>query len=167
MNEQLFLETLPGIQFLRGVAREHLEQIAAIAQLRDYESDEVVFHQGDDADSVYLVVFGKLSIELGATAQDCKHIVTVGPGEMLGWSSLLERSQLAATARAVESTRLVRIDSAKLLKICDEDPAFGFQFMRRTSVALAKRLNATWGQLSHLHLQHFLPVTASAGETDE
>ena len=167
MNKHLLLATLQEIQFLRGVSREHLEQIAAIAQCRDYASEEIVFHEGDISDSIYLVVFGKLSIELGASAQDCKHIVTVGPGEMLGWSSLLERPQLAATARAVETTRLVRIDSAKLLKICDEDTAFGLQFMRRTSVALAKRLNATWGQLSHLHVQHYLPVTASASEINE
>ena len=167
MNKHLLLATLQGIQFLRGVSREHLEQIAAIAQLCDYEDQEFVFHEGDAADSIYLVVFGKLSIELCASGQDRKQIVTVGPGEMLGWSSLLERPQLAATARAVETTRLVRIDSAKLLKICDEDPALGFQFMRRTTLALAKRLNATWGQLSHLHVPHYLSVADSARESDE
>jgi CRP-like cAMP-binding protein len=167
MNKHLLLATLQGIQFLRGVSREHLEQIAGIAQFCDYESEEIVFREGDVADSIYLVVFGKLSIDLCAATQDCKHIVTVGPGEMLGWSSLLDRPQLAATARTVETTRLVRIDSAKLLKICDEDTEFGLQFMRRTSVVLAKRLNATWGQLSHLHVQHYLPVTASASEVDE
>jgi len=167
MNKHLLLATLQGIQFLRGVSRDHLEQIAAIAQFCDYEADEIVFREGDDCDSVYLVVFGKLSIELCAPTMDSKHIVTVGPGEMLGWSSLLERPRLAATGRAIESTRLVRIDSAKLLEICDEYPDFGYQFMRRTMLALAMRLNTTWAQLSHLRVVHFVPVTASAGETDE
>lgn len=167
MNKHVLVATLQGIQFLRGVSKEHLEQIAAIAEMCDFQDQEFVFQQGDNADCIYLVVFGRLSIQLDAEGPDCKQIISVGPGEMLGWSSLLDRPQLAATARAIEPTRLVRIDSAKLLKICDEDKDFGFQFMRRTTLALAKRLNATWTQLSHLHVSHFLPVAASAVETDE
>ena len=167
MNRQLLLATLKGIHFLRGVSQEHLEQLADVARCCDYEKQGIVFHEGDAADSIYLVVFGKLSIELGVAATDRKCILTVGPGEMLGWSSLLERATLAATARALEATRLVQIDRVRLLTICEEDAEFGFQFMRRSTLALAKRLNATWGQLSHLHVAHFLPVTAAAGETEE
>ena len=167
MNRQLLLATLKSIHFLRGVSQEHLEQIADVAQCCDYESHEVVFHQGDAAENIYLVVFGKLSIELGDAATDRKCIVTVGPGEMLGWSSLLDHPALAATARALEATRLVLVDRARLLAICEEDAEFGFQFMRRVALALAKRLNATWGQLSRLQVAHFLPVTAALGETDE
>jgi CRP-like cAMP-binding protein len=167
MNRQLQLATLKGIQFLRGVTQQHLEQIADISHCCDYEGQEIVFHEGDAAETIYLVVFGKLSIELGDSIADRKSIITVGPGELLGWSSLLERPKFAATARAVETTRLVRIDNARLLAICEDDPEFGFQFMRRTTLALAKRLNATWGQLSHLHVAHFLPVTASRDETNE
>ena len=167
MNKQLLLATLKGIHFLRGVSQEHLEQIAEVADCCDFENHEVVFHSGDVAEGIFLVVFGKLSIELGDVVTDRKRIVTVGPGELLGWSSLLEHPKLAATARALEPTRLVRIDSARLAAICEDDPEFGYQFFRRTTVALAKRLNATWSQLSNLQLAHFMPVTAGAGEVDE
>lgn len=167
MNEKLQIATLKGNQFLRGVSQEHIEQIAAISRCCDFEENEVVFHEGDRADFIYLVVSGKLAIELGTSAADRKHIVTVVPGEMLGWSSLLDRPKLSASARAIEATRLVQIDSAKLSAICREDPEFGFEFMRRATLAVAKRLNATWGQLSHIHVSHFLPVTAPAGEEDE
>ena len=167
MNQQLTLATLQGIQFLRGVSREHLEQIAGISEFCDYEPGEIVFRKGDVAEWMFLVVFGKLSIELCFNDSDCKQIVMVGPGELLGWSSLLKQPQMAATARAVEATRLVRIDSAKLSAICDEDPQFGYEFMRRTTLALAKRLNATWEQLSHVHLVHYVPVSAAAAEIED
>ena len=167
MNPQLTLATLKGIQFLRGVSDEHLEQIASISEFRDYEPGEIVFRKGDAADCMYLVVFGKLSIELCVTDSDCKRIVSVGPGEMLGWSSLLDRPRMAALSRAKEPTRLVRVDSAKLLAICDEDPAFGYMFTHRAMLALARRLNATWEQLSHVYVAHFVPVTATADDSDE
>jgi CRP/FNR family transcriptional regulator, cyclic AMP receptor protein len=167
MSQNLLLQTLQGNQFLRGVAREHMEQIAEIADFRDYEVGEIVFRKGDRADSIFLVASGQLSIELCVTDTNCKRIMTVGPGEMLGWSSLLDRPHLAALARAIEPTRVVRIDSGKLQAICDEDPEFGYQFTRRVMAALAVRLHATWAQLSHIHVAHYVPVSALADDSDD
>ena len=166
MNQSVPLSTLKGIEFLRGVSEEHLEQIAAISRVREYEEQQVAFREGDAADCVYLVVSGKLTIELGTSAEDRKRIITLGPGEVLGWSSLLVNHRMAATARALVPTRVVQVDSARLQEICNEDPEFGFAIMRRTTLALAKRLNATWGQLSHMHVSHFLPVAASVEEDE-
>jgi CRP/FNR family cyclic AMP-dependent transcriptional regulator len=164
MNKHLLIETLRGIRFLQGTSPEHLEQIANIAELCDYDESDIVFQDGDVAGSVYLVVFGQLVLEICTPEWGCKQIVTVGPGEMLGWSSLSEHRRMAATARVTEKTRLARIDGAKLLAICDEDPQFGYEFMHRTMLALAKRLTATWSQLSQVHVVHYLPTTTSSGE---
>jgi CRP-like cAMP-binding protein len=167
MNDQLLTATLRGIDFLRGTVKDHIDQIADISQFVDYEPGEIVFRKGDAADCLFLVVSGKLSIELCVTDHDCKHIVDVGPGEMIGWSSLLERRKVSALVRAIEPTRAVRVDSHKLLEICDEDPEFGYQFMRRATQALGRRLNATWEQLSHVYVAPFVPVTATAEIGDD
>jgi CRP-like cAMP-binding protein len=164
MNKHLLIETLRGIRFLQGTSLEHLEQVASVAEVCDFEEADIVFRDGDLADSVYLVVFGRLVLEVCTPEWGCKQIVTVGPGEMLGWSSLAEHQRMVATARVTEKTRLVRIAVAKLLAICEEDPQFGYEFMHRTMLALAKRLTATWEQLSSVHLVHYLPTTSSAGE---
>jgi CRP-like cAMP-binding protein len=164
MNQAALMETLAGIQFLRGVSQEHLKQIADAAELRDYSQSEVVFHEGEVADCVYLVVSGRLSLELSPSTIYRKHLVSVGPGELLGWSSLAEYPRFAATAVVVEPTRLVRIDGTRLRAICDADPQFGYEFMRRTMSALAKRLTATWSQLSHLYVSGYLPVTAPSDD---
>jgi len=164
MNKQLLLETIRGIRFLQGTSREHLDQIASVAQVCDYNEADILFREGDVADSVYLVVFGNLVLEVCTPEWGCKQIITVGPGEILGWSSLSDHRRMVATARVIEKARLVRIDGAKLLAICDEDPKFGYEFMHRTMLALAKRLTATWTQLAQVQVVHYLPTSASAGE---
>jgi len=164
MNQDKLMETLAGIRFLHGVSREHLEQIAAAAQMCDLSESDVVFREGEIAKSIYFVVSGKLELELSPSTMECKHLVTVGSGEMLGWSSLAEYPRFAATAVIVEPTQLIRVDGSRLQAMCDEDPQFGYEFMRRTMLALAKRLTTTWTQLSQLQVSHYLPVTARAGE---
>jgi CRP-like cAMP-binding protein len=164
MKTQSLTETLAGLRFLQGTSQKHLEQIAAATQVRDYAAADVVFREGDVADSAYFVVSGKLSLRLSPATIYRKDLVTVGTGEMLGWSSLVANSHFAATAVAVEPTQLVRIDAKRLRAMCDDDPQFGYEFMRRVMVALAKRLLATWTQLSHLYVSPYLPATAPGEE---
>jgi len=166
MNKNDLIPTLQDICFLHDIDAAHLEQIADIAQICDFDADAVVFREGQAAESVYLVISGKLSLELSPATPYRKQLVSVGPGEMLGWSSLVENPRFAATAIVVEPTRLVRIDGVRLRAICDEDPQFGYEFMRRTMRALAKRVTETWRQLSCVYLSHNVPVTASNDERD-
>jgi CRP-like cAMP-binding protein len=147
VNKQNLIETLRDIRFLHDIGPMHLEQIAKIARLRDFNNGDVVFHQGDPAQHVYLVVDGTVSLEICAAGTGCKQILTLGPGELLGWSSVLEQAYFTARAHAVGATRLVEINAGQFLTICARDPQFGFELMRRTALALAMRLSATRIQL--------------------
>ena len=161
MNKNNLIQTLQEIRFLHDIDPAHLEQIAGIAQFCDFDTDDVVFREGESAQNVYLVVSGKLSLELSPSTAYRKQLVSVGPGEMLGWSSLVESPRFTATAIVAEPARLVQIDGVRLRAICDGDPKFGYDFMCRTMRALAKRLTATWTQLSHLYVSHYLPTAPS------
>ena len=166
MNVNNLIQTLRDIRFLQDIDAAHLKQIVDIAQICEFDADDVVFREGQAAESVYLVISGKLSLELSPATAYRKQLVSVGPGEMLGWSSLVGNPRFAATAIVVEPTRLIQIDGMRLRAICDEDPQFGYEFMRRTMRALAKRLSETWRQLSYVYLSHNVPVTASNDERD-
>jgi CRP-like cAMP-binding protein len=138
------------------MAPEHLEEIANIAQVRVFDEFDVVFREGEPAENMYLVMFGIVSLEICAPGAGCRQILTLGPGELLGWSSLLEQ-RYTARARTPQGARLLQINVPQLLAICDRDPQFGYELMRRTALALAKRLSATRMQLLNVYGEH-LPV---------
>jgi hydrogenase nickel insertion protein HypA len=167
MNTKDLSQTLKEIQFLRGISPQYLEQIAAIAETHDFDEHDVVFREGQTADSLYLVAAGKVSLQVCRGDTGTKQIVTVGPGELLGWSSLSDNPQFAATAIVLERTHVIRIDGPKLRAICDSNPQFGYEFMRRTMLALAKRLTATWTQLSELYVAHYAPMAVGASAENE
>jgi CRP-like cAMP-binding protein len=147
MSNQPIVETLGGISFLHDISHEFLEQIASVAKVRDYDEGATVFREGDPATAVDLVVSGNVSLEICAPGVGCKRVLTVGSGEVLAWSGLLENSRLTATARALEATRVVEINSAQLLSMCERNPALGYEIMRRAMLAVSGRLSATRMQL--------------------
>ena len=76
---------------------------------------------------------------------------------------MLEQLSYTARARALVATRLVEINVAQLLAMCDHDPQFGYDLMRQVALALAKRLSATRMQLLNVYGDQ-LPVTPQEAE---
>jgi CRP/FNR family transcriptional regulator, cyclic AMP receptor protein len=163
VNKDSLIETLREIRFLYDIGPMHLEQIAKFAQFRDLKEGDVVFRQGDAAQYIYLLVSGNVSLEICAAGSGCQQILTLGPGELLGWSSMLEQLSYTARARALAATRLVEIRVAQLLAMCDHDPQFGYELMRQVALALSKRLSATRMQLLNVYGDQ-LPVTPQEAE---
>ena len=146
---------------------KYLEQIAEISQFRDFKGGDFVFHEGDAAKSMYLIVSGSVSLKICAGGMGSKQIVTLGPGELLGWSSLMNHPEFAATAVAKGPTRMVEIDGTKLHALCDADQEFGYELLRRTLLVLSKRLIATWTQLADVYVPHYAPVAVGAAAQNE
>lgn len=163
MNHESLVETLREIRFLQDIGPLHLDQLAKIASLRELKEGDIVFRQGDAAENIYLLVDGNISLEMCAAGSGCRQILTLGPGELLGWSSTLEQLCYTARARALAPTRLVEINVAKLLAMCDRDPQFGYRLMRQVALALAKRLSATRMQLLNVYGDQ-LPQTEPEAE---
>ena len=164
MNDNNFINTLQGISFLHDIDPDHLQQIASISEIRVYDTNEILFHEGQPAEHVYLVVSGRIVLELCPATIYKKNLMSVGPGEMLGWSSFVEQRNYASTGVVVAPTQLVKIDGKKLRAICDRDPEFGYDFMHRIMQALAKRLTTTWSQLANIYVPNTLPMLAGVSE---
>ena len=144
MTEQQSLpETLKGLYFFEGVSPAELGLVASVARLTDHQPGTLIFREGEPLADIFVVAGGSVSLELCLPGQGCKRIQTIGPGELLGWSPILDQKPMTATARAVGPTRLVALDAARLLDLFARNPAFGLTLMRRTAQALAARLSAT------------------------
>ncbi len=74
--------------------------------------DEVLFTQGDDGDNAYMVVAGRLSVEV-----DKKEVGYMGDGEVFGELALLLDQKRSATVKSVKSTELIEINKEGLNNI--------------------------------------------------
>lgn len=142
---------LQRIQALGGMSADLLEPLARAANAVSFPGETVVFRQGDQAQFIYLLVSGQVALEICTPGGGCRRILTVGDGELLGWSPALGQAQMTATARTLTDVRAIEIDAHKLLAECDRDPRFGYEFMKRAGLALAKRLSATRLQLLNVY----------------
>ncbi len=149
-SEEQLWETLRKIEFLRCVDDEYVKELAKLGQVVDFPEGTVVFNEGEPASHCYLIVDGRVLLEMCGPG-GCTRILTVGEGEILGWSSVLGKAELTAAARTMAATRAIEFSGAEVLALCEQIPKLGYQLMRCTALALAKRLTATRLQLLDLY----------------
>jgi CRP/FNR family transcriptional regulator, cyclic AMP receptor protein len=93
------------------------------------------------------VAEGEVILEIKVPSIGVVRVHQVGPGDLLGWSPILGRSRMTATARALTPCRLLALDAEQVCALAERDPRFGMEFFRSMASALADRLRATRLQL--------------------
>jgi CRP/FNR family transcriptional regulator, cyclic AMP receptor protein len=116
-----------------------------------FEVDDLLAREGTEAGLFYVVLEGKIALEIGSGDRPLLTVQTVGPGEVLGWSWLVPPHRWRFDARAVKPSRAIALDAEVLRRTLRSHPTWGFQFMVRFMPVLAERLENTRVQLLDIH----------------
>ncbi|MBI3864135.1 MAG: cyclic nucleotide-binding domain-containing protein [Planctomycetia bacterium] len=143
-------ETLYEHSFVVGLPAHILAELAALANRRDFGPGTVIFREGSACDDLFLIDSGLVALDVQAPGRGPVRILTIGQGELLGWSALLGSGPMTATATALEQTAAFAIPGTRLRALCEQNYEAGFRILKQTCSTLALRLTATRLQLLDL-----------------
>lgn len=145
------METLNGIlaahSFLSGLEDRHLDLLVGCASNMRFDAGQFLLREGDEANQFYLIRQGKVAVEISAPGRGPIIILTLGEGEVLGWSWLVPPYRWRFDARAVELTRAIALDGKCLRTKSEEDHDLGYELLKRFAHVIERRLAATRIQL--------------------
>jgi CRP-like cAMP-binding protein len=147
-NQQELSDALQAMPWFHGLKTEHFCKLVEIARMCHFEPGQVIFHEGDKEDYLYIVLEGRVAIEMTIPGRGRVRILTAEAMDEVGWSSVTPIvRQRTAGARAVHPSRLAAFDAEALRRLCDEDHDLGYFVMRRIANLVAERLLTTRLQL--------------------
>ncbi|MFT4010273.1 MAG: Crp/Fnr family transcriptional regulator [Nocardioidaceae bacterium] len=113
------LRQAPLFQALDDEAATALRGSMSTTKLR---RGDVLFHEGDTGDKLYIVTDGK--VKLGRTSTDGREnlLAILGPGQMFGELSLFDPGPRSATVTAVTDTAFLSLSHEDLLKWLEGRP---------------------------------------------
>lgn len=129
-------------RFVRGLAPQQIDSLVAHSMPVTFEENEVVLVDGQRSSAFYFLVSGSVAIEL-RSSRYAVCVQALGPGDVFGWSALLDHQDTLFGVRARERTMALRIDGDSLKTICRTDPELGSEILRRTLHVVAGRVRAT------------------------
>jgi CRP-like cAMP-binding protein len=150
MDAAALKSALSELEFTSPLPAEVHDRIVGCSQEQDFRAGQVIFREGDENRKLYLILSGRVALDMHVPGRGLVRIMSLGPGDMLAWSALLGGTCMTATATALEHTRLIASGAECLRTVCDADHTVGYELMRQMAVALSRRLVATRLQLLDL-----------------
>jgi len=137
--------------FFSGMTEADLKLIAGCATNARFEAGEYLYREGGAADRFFLLRSGQIAVEVHSPGRDPVTILTVGEGQVLGFSWLMPPYRWVFDARAMQLTRALVFDGACLRNKCDADPRLGYDLLKRVASVMSQRLETATVQLADLY----------------
>lgn len=141
--------TSPLVELLVSADRDQLSQSFTE---HNHKRGEIVFHEGDEGDTMYLVWSGQVAIVKG-NLQSPTILAYRGAGEIFGEMALLEHQPRSASIIALEDTRLLGLSRANFEQLLRTTPSVSRSIMEVLSARLRRMSEArSTGELSEKRL---------------
>ena len=142
-------ELLKNFYLFTDATADDLRALEAICEPRVCIGGDLVYHEGDVADALFLIEMGTVDI----TPRGRETVFTsMGSGQGFGELSFFERGPRPAAAYARESSRLLRIPFARLSQVLTERPALGLLVYRNACAFFAKHIRRMASTMNHRYL---------------
>jgi CRP-like cAMP-binding protein len=142
------LERMP---LFHDLGLDDLATLAGTVRTRRYRRGEVIFHEGDPGDALYIVLTGRVKISSLSDTGVEAILATLRPEEFFGALALLDGAPRSVSATAVESAELLVLPRDRFHQLIDEVPA-----IRRH--VLAQLAGEVRRLTHHVEELHFLDI---------
>ncbi|CAB4626389.1 MAG: cyclic nucleotide-binding domain-containing protein [Actinobacteria bacterium] len=135
-HEQVLAET----EFFAEAPLELLAPIAAAGKVRELVRGDVLFEVGDEPDSIYVVLSGRIAIAIGNRPFDHREsvIALMDEGDLFGDMGMLDKSPRSAGARSLEASTVLEIPYSAVIEQLNKSSDLLWNVIRM----LSRRLRA-------------------------
>jgi CRP/FNR family transcriptional regulator, cyclic AMP receptor protein len=98
---------------------------------KKYADGEVIIHQGDPADCMYVILDGEVEIILDDQRDDSLRLAVLSEDEVFGELALFENATRIATAKAMGDVRVLSVDKKNFLQWVGEEPTFTLKILMK------------------------------------
>jgi CRP/FNR family transcriptional regulator, cyclic AMP receptor protein len=134
-----FLKTVP---FFDQLSNRQLKNVSDIMFERTYEADESIFEEGQPGAALFLILEGKIAIEISRETSTTR-LAVLETGAFFGEMALLDDTPRSANARALERTRTLALYRNDLNGLIQRDAQTACQIYRSLAGMIGDRLRST------------------------
>ena len=126
---------------LDGLDDDVRRRVLASGRLRRFARSEVVFHEGDPADTFHLIAKGRFAVRVSTALGDTATLAVLGRGDFFGELALVGANIRSATVVALERGETLAIRREDFDALRTEHPTVQ-AFLVQVLVAQVRRLSA-------------------------
>lgn len=135
------------VDLFQGLSPGFMNKLAELSRETEYGSDVLLFERTQPAEVLYILVQGSISLFLEGGGSI--HYTLDSPGQIFGWSALVEPHLYTASAMTVSPVKVLELDSARLQRTLERNPAEAYLVMKRLAGIIGQRLQNSYAEALH------------------
>ena len=142
-------ELLSRVPVFAELGADDLGRVAQVAVPRSYDGQQVIFREGDDSDTCYIVRSGHARAIRQHSDGRTITLARFGPGDIFGELAMFDDERRSATVEALDDLSTVAIPGSAMRGLLERHPAIAVKLV----IALGRRLRAANERLSRQSFQ--------------
>ena len=142
-------ELLSRIPVFAELGADDLGRVAQVAVPRAFEAQEVIFREGDDSDTCYVVRSGHACAIRQHSDGRMITLARFGPGDIFGELAMFDDERRSATVEAVDDLGVLGIPGVDMRALMTRHPEIAVKLV----IALGRRLRAANERLARQSFQ--------------
>jgi len=134
-----FLESVP---FFNQLSKRQIKDVSAILFERTYETNELIFEEGQPGAALFLILDGRVAVEI-SRKNFTTELAVLDQGAFFGEMALVDDTPRSANARALEPTRALALYRNDLNFLIHRDAPTACQIYRALASVISDRLRLT------------------------
>jgi len=134
------VEALGKVELFRGLSHKGLERVQSIAKEERFDTEHVLFRQGDPGDKLYVIVDGKVRISRNMAGMGEEALAVLGEGSSFGEMALIDDVPRSADAIIHHKARLLVISKQAMQDLLFLDKELAYEVLWNTVRILSRRL---------------------------
>ena len=136
-------EFLKETVLFRDLTTFEVIKVNKITKSRTFKPDEVVFREGAQGDSIYVVKSGSIRVTKTEDGAEERVLAILKPGDHFGEIALVDKRPRSATVIANDESELIQIHADDFNKLLDADKDIALKFYKSFVRVLCARLRDT------------------------
>lgn len=115
---------LRGVSIFRELRDDFLIRLSAVMEERAYPAKGIVFRQGDEGKSLYIVAGGQIRVHI-----ERQELAQLGRGEFFGEMSLFDTEPRSASVSAITPATCLELTQSQLYEAINETPEIALKLI--------------------------------------
>lgn len=133
--------------FFKDLSEAHLAALTGCAMPTSFAAGEKIFTEGEVANRFYLIESGEVVLSAETAPHEHTDVQMLKAGDVLGWSWLFPPYYWHFSAAASTPVEAIFFYGTRLREQCEQDPALGYELLKRVSKIVIGRLQKTRQEL--------------------
>jgi CRP-like cAMP-binding protein len=148
-REQDAIDLLAHVPVFETLGAKDLTQVAAVTVPRSFDSGQVIFREGDQSDTCYIVRSGHARAVREHGDGRTLTLAHFGPGDIFGELAMFDDERRSATVETLDPLDAIAVLGADMRRLLHEHPAIAVKLV----VSLGRRLRAANNQIARQSFQ--------------